>query len=103
MAATKAEVTVTGWVNNVRTFDWGNAFSLSVEHRKQNDRGEWETVDRTNFDVTSSETVPDAKQVTITGKVVGTSTYAKKDGTQGVSVKVRAVTLEAVAEADLPF
>lgn len=103
MAATRADITVTGWVNNLKAFDWGTVFTLSVEHRQQNDRGEWETVDRTQFDVKTTDSVPDAKQLLVTGRVTGTTTYAKKDGTTGVSIKLKATTLEAVEMTEAPF
>lgn len=103
MAATRAEVTVTGWLNNVKSFDWGNVFTLNVEHRRQNERGEWETVDRTQFDVTTDSAVPEAKQLLVTGRINGTNTYTKKDGTTGVSIKMRASSLEVVEQTEAPF
>ena len=98
-----ALVTVTGWLNDPKTFDWGSAAKVSVDVRKQNDLGEWETVDKIVYDCTIEGVFPDAKQVTVSGRIVGLNTYSKRDGTTGVSVKVRADSVIAAEENDAPF
>lgn len=103
MIRNQALVTVTGWLNDPKTYDWGSAAKVSVDVRKQNDLGEWETVDKIVYDCTIEGTFPDAKQVTVTGRITGVTVFEKRDGTTGVSVKVRASSVFAAEENDAPF
>jgi len=107
MIRNQATISVTGWLNDPKTFDWGSAAKVSVDQRKQNSQGIWETVDKTVYDVTFDGSFPDTKQVIVEGRITGLNTFPKKDGTTGVSVKVRAESVRA-AEAvldteDVPF
>lgn len=45
------ELTFTGWLNDVKTFDWGTVLKMSHSVRKQNDAGNWETVSKDYVDV----------------------------------------------------
>lgn len=103
MIRNQALVTVTGWLNDAKTFDWGSAAKVSVDVRKQNAAGEWETVDKLVYDVTYEGSFPDAKQVIATGRIVGVSTFEKRDGSVGVSIKVRATDVAPAEETDAPF
>jgi hypothetical protein len=103
MIRNQALVTVTGWLNDPKTFDWGSAAKVSVDVRKKNDLGVYETVDKVAYDVTYEGVFPDAKQVTVTGRIVGLNIFDKRDGTTGVSVKVRADSVIAAEENDAPF
>jgi hypothetical protein len=104
MIRNQALVTVTGWLNDPKVFDWGSAAKVSVDVRKQNDAGVWETVDKIQYDVTFEGTFPDAKQVIAQGRIVGINTYEKRDGTTGVSIKVRAESVIPADESEnLPF
>jgi hypothetical protein len=86
-------------LNNVADFDWGRALKVSVDVRKQNHQGEWETVDKTTYDVTTDNRAPleGVKQVVVSGRITGTNTFQKRDGTPGFSIKVRA---DSVAPAE---
>jgi len=106
MIRNQAVVQVTGWLNDVKVFDWGQAAKVSVDQRKQNAEGNWETVDKTVYDVTFDGSFPDSKQVTIEGRITGLNIFEKRDGTTGVSIKVRAESVTAVENTkseDLPF
>jgi len=103
MIRNQALITVTGWLNDPKTFDWGSAAKVSVDQRKQNSEGVWETVDKIVYDVTLEGTFPDAKQVTVTGRISGLNIYEKRDGSTGVSIKVRADGVAAVESQDAPF
>jgi hypothetical protein len=103
MIRNQALVTVTGWLNDPKTFDWGSAAKVSVDVRKKNDLGVYETVDKVAYDVTLEGVFPDAKQVTVTGRIIGLNIFEKRDGTTGVSVKVRADSVIAAEENDAPF
>ena len=104
MQKNQAVIQVTGWLNDVKSFDWGAAAKVSVDQRKQNAEGQWETVDKTVYDVTFEGAFPEAKQVTVEGRVTGLNIFEKRDGTTGVSIKVRAESVVAVGEKEsLPF
>ena len=92
MERNEALVTVTGWLNDVKDFHWGRALKLAVDVRKKNDQDVWETVDKTIYDVTtdSRTALDDVKQVTVVGRIVGTSTFQKRDGSTGSAIRVRA-------------
>jgi hypothetical protein len=95
----EARIELTGWLNNVADFDWGRALKISVDVRKQNHQGEWETVDKTTYDVTTDNraSLEGVKQVVVSGRITGTNTFQKRDGTPGFSIKVRA---DSVAPAE---
>jgi hypothetical protein len=103
MIRNQAQVVVTGWLNDPKTFDWGSAAKVSVDQRKQNSAGVWETVDKIVYDVTFEGAFPDAKQVTVTGRISGLNLYEKRDGTSGASIKVRAESVVAAEESEAPF
>jgi hypothetical protein len=95
MVKNEALIELTGWLNDVREFDWGTALKISVDVRKKNHQGEWETVDKTVYDVTTDGKTPleDVKQVTVKGRITGTNTFQKRDGSTGSAVKVSVLSL----------
>lgn len=91
-------VTFEGYVNEVKQFQWGSVAKVSHSQRAKNDAtGEWETVGKDYFDVTLPEgaSVSENQIVRITG-TLKVGTYDKKDGTTGVSLKVRAQEIAPV-------
>jgi hypothetical protein len=82
-----------GYVNSVRTFDWGTVYNVSHSQVRKNHQGEWETVGRDYFSVVAPQGAgPFAEndQVEVVGKLK-TKLYDKKDGSgKGVSLEVRA-------------
>ena len=97
MVKNEAQVSVTGWLNDVKDFEWGRAIKLSVDVRKKNHQGDWETVDKTVYDVTTDDRTQNfdgVKQVTVEGRITGTNVFQKRDGSSGFSIKVRAVKVE---------
>lgn len=104
MIKNEATVKVTGWLNDPKSFDWGSAAKVSVDVRKKTETGAWETVDKVIYDVTFDSSFPDSKQVTVEGRITGVNTYSKRDGSTGVSIKVRADKVTpAIDKADAPF
>jgi len=99
MVKNEARIELTGWLQDVKDFDWGRALKVSVDVRKQNHQGVWETVDKTTYDVTTDNRAPleGVKQVVVSGRITGTNTFQKRDGTPGFSIKVRA---DSVAPAE---
>lgn len=100
MIKNEAQIQLTGWLNDVKEFDWGRALKVSVDVRKKNHQGEWETVDKTIYDVTTDgrEPLDGVKQVTVTGRITGTNSFMKRDGSQGVSIKVRAEKVQIASD-----
>jgi len=105
MEKNEALIELTGWLNDVKEFSWGVALKVAVDVRKKNHQDEWETVDKTVYDVTTEQrpALEGVKQVKVKGRISGTSTFQKRDGSTGSAVKVRANTItpagEKVAEA----
>ena len=92
MVKNEALIELTGWLNDVKSFDWGTALKVSVDVRKKTLDGNWETVDKTVYDVTTDgrTALEGVKQVTVKGRISGTSTFQKRDGSTGSAIKVRA-------------
>ena len=108
MVRNQASVVVTGWLNDTKSFDWGNVGKVTVDQRRKNDAtGQWETVDKVIYDVAFEGSFPEADQVTVTGRITGTNVFEKRDGTTGFSIKVRADSVEAAVDSavleDAPF
>lgn len=86
-----------GFVNEVKSFDWGTVAKVSHSQRAKKEDGSWETVGKDYLDVTLPAGVVVSENSLI--KVEGTfkvSTFEKKDGTTGVALKVRAQSVEPV-------
>ena len=100
MVKNEALIELTGWLNDVREFDWGTALKVGVDVRKKNHQGDWETVDKTVYDVTTDgkTALEGVRQVKVTGRIVGTSTFQKRDGSTGSAVKVRAESIVPVSD-----
>lgn len=99
MIKNEAKIILTGWLNDVKNFAWGNVGKVAVDQRRKNDAtGQWETVDKIIYDVVFEGAFPDAKQIIVTGRINGTNTFEKRDGSTGVSIKVRADSVEEVYE-----
>jgi len=96
----EALVEVTGWLNDVKEFHWGVALKVAVDVRKKNDNDEWETVDKTVYDVTTDQrnALEGVKQVKVKGRITGTSTFPKRDGSTGSAIKVRATSITVAGE-----
>lgn len=102
MIKNEARVIVTGWLNDTKEFAWGNVAKVAVDQRRKNDTtGEWETVDKIIYDVVFEGAFPNAKQVIVSGRITATNTFEKRDGSTGVSIKVRADSVEEVFEGQL--
>ena len=102
MVKNQANIELTGWLNDVKHFQWGSALKVSVDVRKQNQQGQWETVDKTVYDCTTNEQVrlDGVKQVNVVGRITSTQTFQKRDGSTGAAVKVRIESVQPVVEAE---
>jgi hypothetical protein len=101
-----------GFVNEVKEFGWGTVAKMTHSRRQLNKETEqWETIGKDYIDVVLPEGVSVEKDQLI--EVAGTfkvETYEKRDGSTGVSLKVRAELCQEVQrgkktipDADLPF
>jgi hypothetical protein len=100
MIKNEALIEVTGWLNDVKDFEWGRALKVSVDVRKKTLSGEWETVDKTIYDCITDgrQALEGVKQVKVTGRITGTSTFQKRDGSTGSAIKVKAEKVELVSD-----
>lgn len=100
MIKNEAQIELTGWLNDVKSFDWGTALKVSIDVRKKNHQGEWETVDKTVYDITTDgrTALEGVKQVTVKGRITGTSTFMKRDGSTGSAIKVRAESVNIASD-----
>lgn len=84
-----------GYVNAVRTYDWGVAYDVS--HNQLQKKGElWEVTGRDYFSVVAPEGAPmfaENDQVVVKG-TLKTKAFLKKDGTKGIALNVRAESME---------
>ena len=84
----------TGFVNEVKQFDWGTVYRMSHNQQQKNDQGQWETTGRDYFDVIGPAGFVESNRVTVKG-TLKTKTYDKKDGSgKGVVLQVRAESME---------
>lgn len=86
----------TGWLNDKKEFDWGTVLKVAHKNRKQNDKGEWETIstdyvdvvidknDLANYSHVLRAEIP--TRIEVRGNVK-LSTYEGKNGT-AVAIKV---------------
>lgn len=92
------KVTFEGFVNEVKTFDWGTVLRMAHSQRAKNDAtGQWETVGKDYIDVTVNDgaNIQEGTILAVEG-TLKVSTYEKRDGTTGVALKVRATDFYAV-------
>jgi hypothetical protein len=85
-----------GYVNGVRTFDWGTVYNVSHNQVRKNHQGEWETVGRDYLSVVGPAGFAENDQVEIVGRLK-TKLYDKRDGSgKGISLEVRADEMKKV-------
>jgi len=91
-----------GYVNSVRTFEWGTVYNVSHNQVRKNHQDEWETVGRDYFSVVGPAGFVENDQVEIAGKLK-TKLYDKKDGSgKGISLEVRADTMTKLERGGKP-
>jgi hypothetical protein len=57
-------------------------------------------VDKTTYDITTDgrTALEGVKQVTVKGRITGTSTFMKRDGSTGAAIKVRAESVTVASD-----
>lgn len=92
-----------GFINEVKKFEWGTVYEIAHSQRKQNDSGEWETVDYDYFSVIGDNGFEKGQLVSVTGKLK-TKRYDKQDGSKGIGLEVRAESIvNPKQDIDAPF
>jgi hypothetical protein len=85
-----------GYVNGVRTFEWGTVYNVSHNQVRKNHQGEWETVGRDYLSVVGPAGFAENDQVEVVGRLK-TKLYDKRDGSgKGISLEVRADEMRKV-------
>lgn len=100
-------VQFTGFLQEVKHFDWGTVVEIAHTNRKKNDAGEWETTSTDYIDVVvdiaDKESyrdiyeMPKSTRLAISGRMKF-NLYTKRDGETGVKMKVWAETIETVGD-----
>jgi single-stranded DNA-binding protein len=81
-----------GFINEVKTFEWGTVYNVSHNQVRKTPTGQWETVGKDYFSVVAPEdtrNLTENTRVNIKGRMK-TKLYDKRDGSKGVSLEVRA-------------
>jgi len=93
-----------GFINEIKHFDWGTVYNVSHNQVRKTPSGEWETVGKDYFSVVAPD---DARNLTENTRVnikgrFKTKRFDKRDGSKGISLEVRAETIEVVSRGDAP-
>jgi len=93
-----------GFINEIKTFDWGTVYEISHNQVRKGHQGDWETVGRDYFSVIAPE---EARHLTKDSRVLvkgrfKSKRFAKKDGSKGISLEVRAESIEVQSAGSLP-
>jgi hypothetical protein len=89
------EVKFSGYVNRVKQFDWGVVYDIAHNQVVKNQAGEWETVGKDYFQVVGPAGLQEGQAVEVIGRLK-TKTFDKSDGSKGISLQVRASSIEPV-------
>lgn len=97
------EVKFTGFVNEVKVFDWGTVLKVAHNQVKKTPDGKWETVAKDYLDVIVGNDVrfADGDRIEVVGKLK-TKLYDKKDGSKGISLEVRGDEVKKAGGAAVP-
>lgn len=95
-----AQIEVNGYVDGIKEFSWGTVVRVSSTNSiKNKETGQWETASRDYYDVTLAEGVTlgpitENDKVIVRGSFKIGKQFAKKDGSVGLELKVRARSIE---------
>jgi len=91
-----------GFIEDIRTFDWGRVFNVSHTQWKKNGE-EFESIGKDYLDVTTDDAHADGAdqgdKIRVTGRLK-TKRFNKKDGSTGIALNVRAETFEILKKSD---
>lgn len=99
------QVTFTGFLQEVKEFNWGTVLEVAHPNRKKNEDGKWETVSTDYIDVIVDAkdkqayshilTADKSTRLTVTGNLKWNA-YTKRDGEPGAKMKVYPSEIETV-------
>lgn len=99
------QVSVVGFLQEVKEFGWGTVLEIAHSNRKKNDSGEWETISTDYIDVIIDGkdvqayqhilTAPKSTKVSVKGNMKW-NTYMRRDGEPGAKMKIYPSELELV-------
>lgn len=99
------QVSVTGFLQEVKEFSWGTVVELAHPNRKKNEAGQWETISTDYIDViidskdaaNYSHITSAAKstRLTVSGNLKWNA-YTKRDGEPGAKMKIYPTDIETV-------
>lgn len=84
-----------GFVNGVRSFDWGTVYDVAHSQMMKDDQGEWKVDGKDYFSVTGPAGFEEGDRVSVVGRLK-TKTFEKKDGSKGISLNIRASEMSKV-------
>jgi len=97
------EVKFTGFVNEVKPFEWGTVLKVAHNQVKKTPDGKWETIGKDYMDVIvgSDAKFAEGDRIDVVGKLK-TKLYDKKDGTKGISLEVRGDDVKKSGASSIP-
>jgi hypothetical protein len=100
METNMAMVTITGWLDDDRQLQWGRVLKVGIDVNRKNNQDQWEKVDKTVYEIKTDSQTPleGVKQVTVVGRIMGTSTFTKRDNTTGSAIRVTAESVRPAGE-----
>ena len=84
-----------GFINGVRSFDWGTVYDVAHNQMLKDDQGEWKVDGKDYFSVTGPAGFEEGDKVAVVGRFKS-KFFDKKDGGKGVSLNVRATEMTKV-------
>ena len=100
MVKNEALITVTGWLNEDKNLQYGRVLRVGIDVNRKNNQDQWEKVDKTVYEIKTDSQTPleGVKQVTVVGRIMGTSTFTKRDNTTGSAIRVTAESVRPAGE-----
>lgn len=97
------EVKFTGFVNEVKSFDWGTVLKVAHNQVKKTPDGKWETVAKDYLDVIVGNDARfiEGDRIDVVGKLK-TKLYDKKDGSKGIALEVRGDDVKKSGASSVP-
>jgi single-stranded DNA-binding protein len=97
------EIKFTGFVNEVKQFDWGTVLKVAHNQVKKTPDGKWETVSKDYMDVivAADARFAEGDRIDVSGRLK-TKLYDKKDGSKGISLEVRGDDVKKSGASSVP-
>lgn len=90
------QIEFTGYINEVKKFEWGTVYDISHAQRQQTEGGEWETAGYDYFSVIGEPGFEKNQRVVVRGRLK-TKRYETKTGDKATKLEVRAESIDPVS------